>query len=429
MAPDSDVTGLRTHPLTGIVQGALWAVAASAGLVSSVASGDGVRGVFIGIAAGLVLGLGFGFLSWWFTFYTIDGTELRINSGVLTKSSRRIPYERLQSVDIAEPLVARIFGLAELRIEMAGGKNSRTALRFLKVTEARELRVLLLNRAHGISSGEPRTDATGDVIARVPPERIMIGTFLSLDFLFATIGAATLVVLGLWFGQIIAVLGGIIPLATWLLQIVMGRVLQQWGFTLSRNPRGLRIERGLLSRTSQTIPFDRVQGIAVEEPFIWRRFGWQRLEVDVAGYAEHDDDNGVNSSSTLLPIADPALARHVIDSLLPGADADAVVLIAVPRRSWWFAPIGWKYRAAGADATYFVARTGWLQRTTNIVPHRKTQSVALRQGPLQRLRNVATLEVHSPQGPVDAECRHLDQTDARREALAQLSRARAARLR
>lgn len=429
MAPGSEHSGLRTHPLTGIVQGALWAVAASAGLVSSVASGDGVRGIGIGIAGGLVLGLGFGFLSWWFTRYTIDGTELRINSGFLTKSSRRIPYERLQSVDIAEPLVARIFGLAELRIEMAGGKNSRTTLRFLKVAQSRELRAVLLNRAHGINPAEPHVDEPHDVIAAVPPERIMIGTFLSLDFLFAALGAIALVVLGLWFGQIIAVLGGIIPLGTWLLQIVAGRVFQQWGFTLSRNPRGLRIERGLLSRTSQTIPFDRVQGIAIEEPFIWRRLGWQRLEVDVAGYAEHDDDSGVNSSSTLLPIADPALASHVIGELLPQANPHAVALTPVPRRAWWFAPIGWKYRGAGADGQIFVAQTGWLKRTTNIVPHHKTQSVALRQGPLQRLRRVATLEIHSPKGPVDAECRHLDQGDARREAFAQLERARAARTR
>ncbi|HZK35845.1 MAG TPA: hypothetical protein VFC57_02665, partial [Aeromicrobium sp.] len=61
MAPASETTeatGLRTHPLTGIVQGALWAVAASAGLVGSFASGEGVRGVLIGIAGGLILGMG-----------------------------------------------------------------------------------------------------------------------------------------------------------------------------------------------------------------------------------------------------------------------------------------------------------------------------------------------------------------------------------
>ena len=429
MAPVSEPGGLRTHPLTGIVQGALWAVAASAGLVGSLASGDGVRGILIGIAAGLIFGMGFGVLSWRFTLYVIDGAELRINSGVLTKKSRRIPYERLQSVDIAEPLIARVFGLAELRIEMAGGKDSRTTLRFLKLGVARNLRTLLLNRAHGAEADAQPVDEQREVIAKVPPERIMIGTFLSLDFMFSAIGAVALVVAGLYFGQIITALGGIIALGTWLLQIVAFRIFAQWGFSLTRDNRGLRIERGLFSRTSQTIPVDRVQGIAIEEPFVWQRLGWQRLEVDVAGYASHDENNGVNASSTLLPIADPPLACHVIAQLMPGVDPHAVPLTHAPKRSWLFAPIGWKFRAAGADDRVFVSTTGWLERTTSIVPHHKTQSVALRQGPLQRWRQVATVQVHSPKGPVNAEGRHLDQGAARREAFAQLDRARVARAR
>jgi len=429
MAPDSELVGLRTHPLTGIVQGALWAVAASAGLISSVTSGEGVRGVLISIAAGLVLGMGFGLLSWRFTRYVIDGSELRINSGIFTKKSRRIPYERLQSVDIAEPLIARVLGLAELRIEMAGGRESRTTLRFLKLDVARSLRTLLLNRAHGQAADEQPADEHRELIAAVPPERIMIGTLLSLDFLFAATGAIALVLVGLTYSQFIAVLGGIIPLGSWLMQIVGRRVLAQWGFSLTRDTRGLRIERGLLSRTSQTIPVDRVQGIAIEEPFVWRRLGWQRLEVDVAGYANQGENNGVNANSTLLPIADPPLASHVITQLMPGVDPHAVPLIRAPRRSWWFAPIGWKFRAAGADDHVFVSTTGWLERKTSIVPHHKTQSVALSQGPLQRRRRVATVRVHSPKGPVNAEGRHLDQQAARRETFAQLDRARVARLR
>lgn len=429
MAPVSEPGGLRTHPLTGIVQGALWAVAASAGLIGSVTSGEGVRGVLIGIAAGLVLGMGFGLLSWRFTRYVIDGAELRINSGVLTKRSRRIPYERLQSVDIAEPLIARLLGLAELRIEMAGGKDSRTTLRFLKLDVARSLRTLLLNRAHGLAAEEQHIEEQRELIATIPPERIMIGTILSLDFLFSSLGAVALVVVGLTYGQIIAVLGGIIPLGTWLMQIIALRILAQWGFSLTSNSRGLRIERGLLSRTSQTIPVDRVQGIAIEEPFVWRRLGWQRLEVDVAGYASHGEDNGVNANSTLLPIADPPLASYVIAQLMPGVDPGAVTLTPAPKRSWWFAPIGWRYRAAGADDLVFVSTTGWLERTTSIVPHHKTQSVSLRQGPVQRRRRVATVEVHSPTGPVNARGKNLDQEVARFETFAQLDRARAARAR
>ncbi|AXT85460.1 hypothetical protein C6I20_09850 [Aeromicrobium sp. A1-2] len=437
MAPVSEsapeAIGLRTHPLTGLVQGALWAAAASVGLVGSVFSGDGwgtmgpLLSLLVALVGGLLVGMGFGFLTWAFTRYVIDGAELRINTGVITKASRRIPYERLQSVDIAEPLVARLFGLAELRIEMAGGKDSRTSLRFLTLADAQDLRRVLLAKAHGETDTAVALDEQRTIITVVPPQRVVIGTLLSLDFLFAAVGSLVLLGGALWFDQVIVLLGGIIPLGTWLVQIVGKRVLQQWDFTLSRGANGLRIERGLLSRTSQTIPFARVQGIAVKEPFVWRRFGWQRLEVDVAGFAAHGDDDGTDSSSTLLPISDGPLADAIIAELIPGSAVESVSRIRAPRRSWLFAPIGWRYRWVGANQSTFVAREGWIERTTDIVPHRKTQSVELRQGPIQRRRHVATVEVHTPQGPVDADGQHLDELDARSILLDQLERARVAR--
>lgn len=435
MAQGSDIAaeaaGHRTHPLTAVVQGALFAVACVVALIGTLFSGDGlgslhpVLGLLVALGVGLLLGLVIGWIGWRFTRYVIDGTELRISSGVITKSSRRIPYERIQSVDIAEPLVARALGLAELRIEMAGGSDSRTSLKFLRLDDARALRRVLLNRARGELTDEVH-DEQRSVIAKVTPDRVMIGTLLSLDFLFAATGSVAVLVLAIWFGGVLVLLGGIIPLVTWLGQIVARRVLQQWDFTLSRGERGLRIERGLLSRTSQTIPFNRVQGIAIREPFVWRRLGWQRLEVDVAGYATGGDDQGLDASSILLPIADRALAAAVVAELIPGATAQ-VSRTSAPRRSWLFAPVGWRYRWIGADGTAFVTHSGWIQCSTNIVPHRKTQSVELRQGPVQRRRRVATIEVHTPAGPVNADGRHFDEHDARGMFVAQLERAREAR--
>jgi putative membrane protein len=432
--PGSEVeaVGLRTHPLTALVQGALWAAPATLALVSSMLTGDGWGDLdpWLSMAAslvgGLVLGLGYGWVSWLFTRYVIDGTELRITSGVVTKSSRRIPYERIQSVDIAEPLVARLLGLAELRIEMAGGKEARTSLRFLALQDTRDLRRVLLSRAHGESPTEAPPERRS-IITVVPPDRVIIGTVLSLDFLLAVATIVGLAAAAIWFEQIVVLLGGIASGGPWVVQIVGTRIVQQWGFTLSRGDRGLRIERGLLSRTSQTIPYARVQGIAIREPFVWRRLGWQRLEVDVAGYAAQSADEGTSSSSILLPIADRAVAAAVVAELVPGVSVDTIPRTPASRRSRVFAPIGWRYRWVGADRVSFVAREGWIERTTSIVPHHKTQSVEVRQGPLQRRLGVATVEVHTPQGPVDADGRHLDERAARAVLVEQLERARASR--
>lgn len=437
-AAEVEQIGSRTHPLTGLVQGVLWAGAAMLALFGQlVTGGNGEDGlpiwidVLMRVGGGLALGVAFGFLSWWFTRYVIDGTELRITSGVLQKSSRRIPYERIQSIDIHEPFLARVIGLAELRIEMAGGSNARSSLRYVPLEDARRLRRLLLGRAHGRTTDELDADVAEpelELIARVSPERVMLGTVLSLDFLGAALGSVGVLAVALWFDQVIAFLGGIIPLVTWLAQIVAKRVLTQWDFTLTRSDDGLRIERGLLSRTSQSIPFERVQGVAVEEPYVWRRLGWQRLEVDVAGYGSQGDGDTGDINSTLLPIADPALAAAVIDELVPGARTSPGERVRVPRRAWPFAPIGWRHRWVATDDVAFVAQSGWLQRTTDVVPHARTQSVELRQGPWERRRGLATVEVHTPRGPVDADGPHLDEGDARRIAFDQLARARLARV-
>ena len=74
-----------------------------------------------------------GFVAWYFTRFVIDDEELRIETGWVFKKSTKIPFERLQSVDIIQPLVARVFGLAELRLD-AG--NSSTKLRYLSRSKA-----------------------------------------------------------------------------------------------------------------------------------------------------------------------------------------------------------------------------------------------------------------------------------------------------
>lgn len=438
MAPDSepaDLTpgvGLRTHPASAFVRVWLFVVAAGVGAIQSILEEFDLPLILLVLAAGVVVGSAVGGVVWWFTTFVIDGRELRIDSGMLTKKSRRIPYERIQSVDIAQPLGARIFGLAELRIEMAGGDDSRSQLQFLKHADASRLRALLLDRAHLNAPGTETDDAaaapssrTSEVIATVSPQRLVMATLISLDLIASAIALVVVLVVAVVVSSFVPLLSAIVPLGSWFVQIIVSRVIAQWGFTLSRTPGGLRIERGLLSRTSQTVPFDRVQGIAVKQPMLWRRLGWQRLEVDVAGYAAGDDDD--SSSSTLLPVGDHRLAQYVISQLMPDVRAGEVQLVPAPRRSAWFAPIGWRFRAAGADDHAFVSRRGWIQRRHDVVPHRKTQSVALEQGPLQRRLGVADVSIHTPDGPVSAQGKHLGDADALALAYGQLERARAAR--
>lgn len=439
--------GRRSHPATPVVRAWLWLLAAGAWAARSVLEGDGSyteAGLVVGGA--VLLGLGVGYVLWAFTYFVIDGTELRIDSGVLFKQSRRMPYERIQSIDIAQPLGARVFGLAELRIEMAGGEQSRTRLAFLRLDEARGLRRTLLEHTSGRAGAAAARDTGEDgatdgdrstLITAVPPGRLIGALVLSTDFLLVIVMTA-LVAVALLVSLAATVFAGsdgltasVLPLALasggWLFTLVRSRIFEQWGFRLSYTSNGLRVDRGLFNRISQSIPVDRVQGVVIEQRLVWRLFGWYRLRVDTAGYSRGEDVKDDDSTSTLLPVGRLETIRHVVGAVLPGVDPSAVPTRRAPGRSAWFAPIGWRFRAVGYDERVIVVTRGWLTHRVDVVPHAKTQSVRTLQGPLQRRLGLADVVVDTTKGPVDAHAQSRDADDARRLATTQLDRARRAR--
>ncbi len=429
MAPVSEAH--RTHPLTALLQGLIWGagVAAAVGW-QAIDLQDPQWWSLLSVPAGFLLGASAGYVSWLFTRYVIDDEEIRIERGVLFKSSRRIPFERLQSVDINEPLIARLVGLSELTIEMAGGSDSRTRLRFLNLTESKRLRRLLLARAHGThpdESGEAPAEESRTVLHIVTPDQVIIGTLLSLDFIATVLAALASIVFTILTDFGWALIGVLIPATLGIAKMIADRIVAQWNFTISRGERGLRIERGLLSRSSQTIPYDRVQGIAVVEPIVWRFYDWTRLEVDVAGYGVASDGESGVSSTTLLPIAPRDIAARVLEELIPDAERGTGARVSPPSRSWPFAPIGWRYRWFSATPHTVTTATGWITRRRSIVPHHKVQSVSFSQGPVQRWFRVATVQVHTPDGPVSATTHHLDAAEARSATFDEVERAREAR--
>ncbi len=101
---------------------------------------QGIGAFSLVLGALLVAGGVYGVASWVRTKYWIDGEELRIDTGVVVRQSRRIRIDRLQGIDIVQPLVARLMGLAELRFDLASGSDREGSLAFLPHREALELR-------------------------------------------------------------------------------------------------------------------------------------------------------------------------------------------------------------------------------------------------------------------------------------------------
>ncbi|GAA3095623.1 hypothetical protein GCM10017687_02620 [Streptomyces echinatus] len=330
-------------------------------------------------AAGL-----YGFLSWWFTHYAVTDTELRIRTGLLFRRTAHIRLERVQAVDVSRPLLARVAGVAKLRIDVVGA-DDKDELAYLGEREARALRAELLARAAGFAPETAREvgEAPARALVRVPPRELARSLLLTGATWGSLCGALILpTVLWLTTQNVWTVLVSALPLLGAAGASSVGRFVTEFDWTVSESPDGLRIDHGLLDRTHETVPPGRVQTVRIVEPLLWRRAGWVRVELDVAGSA----------NSVLIPVAPRAVAESVLARVLPG--------VTVPRemsrpseRARWCLPVWWRGHRLAAGGTVFAARSGLLCRRLSLVPHAKVQSVRLTQGPWERRWGLADVHV------------------------------------
>ncbi len=420
--PRADSQGMRRmHPLTPVIKG--WYVLA----VMVVAFGrDNVQSLTLtrlGVVVGIAIPAAalYGYLSWRFTRFCFDGEDIRVETGVLFRRSRRVRLERLQAVDVVRPVLARVFGVAELRLESAGGRGSDARLAYFDERSAAALRAELLARAAGIDASTP--EAPERVIAHVPPLRLAVSRLLSLPILLMLVAVLALVGVAVEQGHP-AILLGVLPALLGFGQALLQPFFAHFEFTVAESPDGLRLRHGLLETRAQTVPPGRIQAVRLVEPVLWRLVGWARLDVTVAGYAGEKQSE---TTSSLLPVAPVAEARALIERVLPGHRVAEVELVGVPRSARWLDPLGWRRRAAGHDGAVFVAQRGWAHRELDVVPHARTQSLRLTQGPIQRALGLASLRLDTSRGPVQVTAEHRGVDEARAMIVAQADRARAAR--
>lgn len=328
----------------------------------------------------------YGFLSWWFTHFAVTDSELRIRTGLLFRRTAHIRLERLQAVDMTRPLLARIAGVAKLRLDVVGA-DKKDELAFLGESEARALRAELLARAAGFA---PETaHEVGEAPARellgVPPRELAVALILT-GATWGALAAALVVPPFLWLAthSVWTVLATGVPLLGAAGASSAGRFVGEYDWTVGESPDGLRIDHGLLDRTHETVPPGRVQTVRIVEPLLWRRRGWVRVELDVAGSA----------NSVLVPVAPRAMAEAVIARVLPNTEVPATAALSrPPRRAGRCLPLWWRGYGIAVTDTVFVARHGLLRRSVALVPHAKVQSVRLTQGPWKRLWRLADVHV------------------------------------
>src|SRR5204862_3887817 len=131
------------------------------------------------------------------TRYRVTAEALELNHGVIVRHQRRARLDRLQAVDVVQPLVARIFGLAKLKLEVAGGSGSSIELSYLTDTQARQLRNHLLAAAAGLTYETPHApEAPERGVAEVPVPRLILSLLLDVGVLGGAVTVAVLLTAG-----------------------------------------------------------------------------------------------------------------------------------------------------------------------------------------------------------------------------------------
>ena len=427
----------RLHPLSPLVRTGRHLV--GLGIVvlilifanhSSGGSGNVISDIVV-VAVVLVAGV----ISWLVTRWQVADGVLRIDTGLIRRDSRRFPLSQVQAIDVVQTGLARVLGLAELRLRMAGADSSGGRLACLPLADAERLRAQLLSMAHAPtatvgavgSPGPPsQVGGTERMLFRVRPERLAGAIILSRTGAYA---AAVIVVVVL-----VIVLTGKPGVIVPFLAFAIGIVLSVWrqfntefGTVVAAAPDGLRLRSGLIQTTAETIRPGRVQAVRIIEPLIWRAFGWCRLEVDVAGPRQRRENRSEGQRlRALIPVGSRAEAEQMLGELL---NTPPTPSRRPPGRARWKAPLSYHFLAWAGDDQYVAAARGRVCRKTTWIPLEKVQSIRWVQGPLQRRLGLASVRLDVAGRRVtgsiqDRDVAEADEILARLPDLARAARAR-----
>jgi putative membrane protein len=413
-------TWRRLHPLSPIVRFGRVLIGVVVVAVPSIAEqpafhhqDDGFPVSVIIYAVLLFLGGLGGFISWLVTRWRIAEGNLQIETGFIRRQSLRIPLSRIQAVDVISPLSGRFLGLAEVRVVSAGRGAEHGRLAYLTAAQAPVVRARLLALAHGLEVGTPEPPSmpllhvqNGLLVPALLMRSQVLAPILIAIAAVGAIAAAPLVGAGA-LGSAITVL------------VISGLGVarafnEDFDFTISEAGDGVRLDRGLLQRRHETIPYGRIQAVRVVEPFFWRVFGWARLEVDVArqSVSREADRDAQQVARTLIPVASRDQALWLLARVMPDAHPNPPPDAGPPKRARLKAPLSFHFLAAWFGQRYMYARTGRVQKSTIVVPLVKVQSVRLKSGPLQRAFHVATVDVDTAGRRWQASARCRDEAEA-----------------
>jgi putative membrane protein len=438
----------RLHPATLFIRFLKKAPQFVLGLpaVIGISSKADIRFILLIAAAGAAVSFGAALLSWLRFRYGIGERDIVIESGVLNRQRRVIPFDRVQDIDIEQGLLARLFETAKVRIETGGAAKNEGDLDAVSLAEAHRIRDIIRHAAHGLPQFETEETAPAEpLLFEMPLRRLIVAGLFNFSLIYlAAIGGAIQYLQPLFERNVIDVKAWIAPawesaagvklaatLALIALVLFLGvltgmvrTVSRDYRFRLTRTAAGFRRQRGLLTLSEAVIPLRRVQLAILGTGWLRKRFGWfslnfQTLGADVqkSGYQAAAPFGRIEEIMPILAEAGMAelpplenyvrvsvlsIPRRCLSILVPLALVGGVVSLFRPMALLLFVPmlliglvvaLQWRrHRYAISDRALHIAEGIFRQRLW-ILPFEKAQTFSVTRSWLQRQFGLASLTI------------------------------------
>ena len=360
----------------------------------------------------LLVGVPLAVLSWWRFRYRVGDGRLELQSGVLNRSVRTIPLDRIRGVDVTEPFVHRLLGLVKVDVEAAAGGRSKAELSLAAVSreQADQLREAVLAGPR-VAAGEEAVEARS--VYRATPRLLVLGGLTSMRYLLAPAA-----VVGVVFNLADDLPGGIVDraseavadrfptnalgivlvvalgIALVVLAAIAGSLLVDWRFTVRDEGERLAASRGLLTRRVVHLDRDRIRGTDVRDSPLRRPLRLSSVNAIAAGL------RGRTGGTALAPVIHNAELPRLLRAVDPEAPEPTAALLDHPSASRRrrlvralalpvlalaiLAALGVFWAALAAVALVVLALVVGLDRHRQVGHRFDGRRLALREGSLQR---------------------------------------------
>ncbi|MDW4573640.1 PH domain-containing protein [Microbacterium sp. M3] len=384
------------------------------------------------------------YTSWRFHTFRITEDDVEVRSGILFRTQRRAPLDRVQGVNLTRPMIARLLGMAKLEV-VGAGTDANVKLEYLSTANAEAVRADILRLASGrrLATAGPaapgaarpagRVATLGHTVGReitgmiegpeAPVAEIESVVNIPVGRLVAS-HIVSMSTLGLLFA-IVAIVVGVSQGVTWLLigfvPAIIGfgaywvrSIVRSLRYSIAPTPDGVRITFGLFTTITEIVPPGRVHAVEVTQPILWRPAGWWTIRINrLTGRSV--TDSTTDQFTTVLPVGTAADVDRVLRLLQPSLPDHERALVVqegmfgpgegdtftnTPKRAWWIRPLSFRRNGFRLTADVLLMRRGVVWRKLVILPLARLQSFGLYQGPLDRATRVTNVRAHVVTGPV-----------------------------